>query len=203
MSESRRPLKTRETRWAKILAAWLARRRVPPNAISVTGLFIALAGSAALVGAHTFTTVRPLLLFLGAAAVQLRLLCNMLDGMVAVEGGLKSPTGDLFNEAPDRLEDIALLASAGYAIGSPWLGWMAATAAVLTAYTRALGASLGQGQDFSGPLAKPHRMFVLTVGCLGEIAFPNVLITWALWIIAAGALLTALRRLSRLYRRVR
>jgi phosphatidylglycerophosphate synthase len=202
MTESRRPLKTREARWAKILAAWLARKRVPPNAISVTGLLIALAGSIVLFEAQSPGAVRPLLLFLGAAAVQLRLLCNMLDGMVAVEGGLKSPSGDLFNEAPDRIEDVALLVGAGFAIGSPWVGWMAATAAVITAYMRALGASLGQGQDFSGPLAKPHRMFVLTVGCLTEIVFPRALV-WALWIIAAGAFLTAARRLVRLYRRLR
>ena len=41
--------------------------------------------------------------------MQLRLLCNMMDGLVAVEGGLKSKAGDLFNEAPDRIEDVILL----------------------------------------------------------------------------------------------
>jgi len=201
MNETRRPLKTREAGWAKVLAAWLVRRRVSPNAISVAGVFIAALGGAALFCTRYGAGPRWLLFFAGASAVQLRLLCNMLDGMVAVEGGLKSRTGDLFNEAPDRVEDVVLLVGAGFAAGKPWLGWMAATAAVLTAHVRALGASLGQGQDFCGPQAKPHRMFVLTVGCLAEMVYPGVIL-WALWVIAAGALFTATRRLVRLYRKL-
>ena len=31
-----------------------------------------------------------------AAGIQLRLLCNLLDGMLAVEAGLKSRTGEIF-----------------------------------------------------------------------------------------------------------
>ena len=201
MNESRRPLKTRDAQWARALAKWLVRRRASPNAISVTGAVIAMLGGAALFGTRYGGVSHPLLLFAGAAAVQIRLLCNMLDGMVAVEGGLKGRAGDLFNEAPDRVEDIALLVGAGFAVERPWLGWMAATAAVLTAHVRALGASLGKGQDFCGPLAKPHRMFVLTLGCLGEIAYPGLL-RGALWVIAGGALFTASRRLVRLYRRL-
>jgi phosphatidylglycerophosphate synthase len=203
MNESRRPLKTRNAGWAKALARWLVRLRVSPNAISVAGAIIALLGGIALyfAGCNCGSTLRRLLLFAGAAAVQLRLLCNMLDGMVAVEGGLKGRAGDLFNEAPDRVEDVALLVGAGFAVDKPWLGWTAATAAVLTAHVRALGASLGKGQDFCGPLAKPHRMFVLTVGCLGQIVWLGVL-QGALWVIACGALFTAGRRLVRLYQKL-
>jgi hypothetical protein len=39
-----------------------------------------------------------LLLLIGIAGMQLRLLCNLLDGMVAIEGGMKGKAGDLFNE---------------------------------------------------------------------------------------------------------
>jgi phosphatidylglycerophosphate synthase len=201
MNESRRPLKTREAGWAKALAMWLARRGVSPNTISVAGIFIAMVGGGALYDTRYNVPLRPLLFFAGAAAIQFRLLCNMLDGMVAVEGGLKGRAGDLFNEAPDRVEDVVLLVGAGFAVNMPWLGWMAATTAVLTAHVRALGASLGKGQDFSGPLAKPHRMFVLTVGCLGEMIFRGAL-EGALWVIAGGAAFTAGRRLVRLYQRL-
>jgi phosphatidylglycerophosphate synthase len=128
-------------------------------------------------------------------------MCNLLDGMVAVEGGLKGKAGDLFNEAPDRFADVVLLLGAGHAVGAEWFGWMAACGAVLTAYVRAFGASVGQGQDFCGPLAKPQRMFFLTVGSLGAIAHRPVL-TWALWLIAVGAFFTAARRVVRLYRKL-
>ena len=53
--------------------------------------------------------------------IQLRLIANLLDGLVAVEGGKRTPTGELYNEAPDRIADTAVLVGAGYAVGgSPW-----------------------------------------------------------------------------------
>ncbi len=198
MNTSRRPLTSRDTAWARALASFLAARRVSPNAISTAGMVFATFGGAAYYGAWRCPYWAPWLLLAGVAGAQLRLLCNLLDGMVAVEGGLKGRAGDLFNEAPDRYADVVLLACAGYAAGAPVLGWVAATGAVLTAYVRAFGASLGQGQDFCGPFAKQQRMFFLTIGSLGAIAYRPVLY-WALWLIAVGALVTAARRVGRLY----
>ncbi|MEQ1859067.1 MAG: CDP-alcohol phosphatidyltransferase family protein [Chthoniobacteraceae bacterium] len=201
MPESRRPLTSRDTRWAKALSGALARRGVTPNAISVAGMIFASIGALGLAATPCGCVPWTLGMVLGVAGAQLRLLCNLLDGMVAIEGGLKGKAGDLFNEAPDRLADIVLLVGAGYAAGAPWLGWMAASAAVLTAYVRAFGASVGQGQDFCGPLAKPHRMFFFSVGCLGAIAHPPAL-AWSLWLVAIGAFFTAARRVVRLYRKL-
>lgn len=201
MPEARRPLKSRDTPWARALAGALARRRVTPNAISIAGMVFATLGALAFAATPCGCVPWAMGMLVGAAGAQLRLLCNLLDGMVAVEGGLKGKAGDLFNEAPDRYADVALLVGAGHAVGADWLGWMAACAAVLTAYVRAFGASVGQGQDFCGPLAKPHRMFVLAVGAVGAIAHPPVL-AWALWLIAIGAFLTATRRAVRLYRKL-
>ncbi len=105
-------------------------------------------------------------LLLAAAAIQLRLLCNLLDGMLAVEEGFKSKTGDIYNDLPDRVADVLILVGAGYSMrdlpyGST-LGWLAAVMAVFTAYVRLLGGSLGVTQHFIGPMAKQHRMFTLT-----------------------------------------
>jgi phosphatidylglycerophosphate synthase len=201
MLEARRPLRSRNTRWAKALASWLVQKRVSPNAISVWGMVFASVGSAALVLYGLYTPGSAWLLLGGVAGAQLRLLCNLLDGMVAVEGGLKGKAGDLFNEAPDRYADIVLLVGAGYAMDSISLGWVAATFAVLTAYIRALGSSLNHGQDYCGPMAKPHRMFFLTLGCLGSIIYPPTL-KWDLWIIVVGAAITVLRRVVRLYHKL-
>lgn len=134
-----------------------------------------------------------------AACIQLRLLCNLLDGMVAIEGGKQSATGALYNEVPDRLADSAFLVALGYAIELDWLGWYAALAAALTAYIRVLGGSLGLAQDFRGPQAKPHRMAVLTAGCLiGAVELQRFDGQFALraaaWIIAAGTTLTCVTR---------
>ena len=66
----------------------------------------------------------------------------------------------LYNEVPDRVADSLFLVALGYAIGMPWLGWLAALAAAVTAYIRVLGGTFGLAQDFRGPLAKQHRMAV-------------------------------------------
>lgn len=190
----RRPLKTRAAGWAKALASALVRTRVSPNAISVGSLVFASLG-AWLLAEHAD---RPLALVGVAACIQLRLVCNMLDGMVAIEGGRQSPTGALFNEIPDRVADSLLLVALGYAIDVPWLGWFAALAAALTAYIRVLGGSLGLPQDFRGPQAKPHRMFVLTLACLisasGIGAESARTLAVSAWVIAIGAALTCVLR---------
>lgn len=112
---------------------------------------------------------------LAALLIQMRLIANLLDGMVAVEGRKGGPTGDLWNEAPDRLSDAVIFVGAGYAAGgSPLLGFGAALMAVFVAYVRALGASVGAGQIFAGPMAKPQRMFLITMlGVVGAM-FPVV-----------------------------
>ena len=197
---ARRPLKSRSTAWARALSSALVARKVSPNAVSVFGMFVAFGGAAAMLAAGRGLPVW-LGLLLGAAGVQIRLLCNLMDGLVAVEGGLKSKAGDLFNEAPDRIEDTVLLVAAGYACGHGDLGWACATLALCTAYLRALGASLSLGQDYRGPGAKPHRMAALTLGLLGAIALPVVLPT-ALWAIVVLTSITAVRRTIRIYQRL-
>jgi phosphatidylglycerophosphate synthase len=202
----RRPLKTRSRGSARAAAAWLARSGIRPNHISVLGvLFAAAAGAAFVALRHVDEPLQAILLVAAAASIQLRLLCNMLDGLLAVEGGLASPVGDLYNDVPDRIADVVILAGAGYAIAWPWgepLGWVAATAAVLTAYVRVLGGALGARQYFVGPMAKQHRMATLTGACilsLGEVAVGDVegvILAAALAAVFAGSLFTAGRRLA-------
>jgi phosphatidylglycerophosphate synthase len=196
MSEaaSRRPLKSRSSGWARSLAAALARSPITPNQISIASVIFAALGAAALVCSDA-----PWALLACALCIQLRLLCNLLDGMVAVEGGKGSPLGGLYNEIPDRIADSAFIVAAGYAAQVAWLGWCGALLAVTTAYIRALGGALGLPQDFRGPMAKPHRMAVLTVACLlGAIEaylwHSRYALRAALWVIAVGALLTCLTR---------
>lgn len=187
---ARRPLKTREASAPRRLAAALAARGVSPNAISVASVVFALAGGACLVLAPD----APALLIGAALCIQLRLLCNLLDGLVAVEGGLATPGGELFNEVPDRVADTIFLVAAGYGAGVPELGWGAALAAALTAYVRTLGGALGQPQDFSGVMSKPRRMALLTAACLVAVIELDAL-TGALGVIAGGSLVTCLTRL--------
>jgi phosphatidylglycerophosphate synthase len=204
----RRVLATRNARWAKTLARRLRGYGVRPNAVSMAGVGFALASATAFFLSAELTDHRRAALLLGAGAgIQLRLLCNLLDGMLAVEGGLKSATGEIFNDLPDRLSDVVILVGAGYAVRElpfvPILGWAAAVAAVFTAYVRVLGGSLGLTQHFIGPMAKQHRMFTLTVASL--LAAAEALtdgsaraIPAGLAVIVGGSLATSVRRTRRI-----
>lgn len=202
----RRPLTIREMPWVGVFGRRLAAAGLTPNGISTLGMLLAGLACALLVtrGLGWLGDVASFLVC--ALLVQGRLFCNMMDGVVAVECGLKAKGGDLFNEIPDRLEDGLFLVGAGYACGNPELGWAAALLAVFTAYIRAFGASLGQGQDFGGPCAKPQRMAILTAALI--LAAVARGLGWgfgplvpALWVLIVGTALTVILRTVRLYRR--
>ncbi|MDK4711369.1 CDP-alcohol phosphatidyltransferase family protein [Rhizobium sp. CNPSo 4039] len=206
----RRPLASRNTRWAQALARRMTALSVTPNQISQASMVMAaLAGASFwLSGVAGGVGARVILLILAALFCQLRLLCNLLDGMVAVEGGKGEADGPFWNEFPDRIADILIFAGIGYGIGVPGLGWAAAGFAVLTAYVRELGRATGNPSDFGGPMAKQHRMAVTTAAALLSIVEAlwtggNWVFTVALWIIAVGSAVTALRRSRNLIRHLR
>ncbi|MCA9056019.1 MAG: hypothetical protein KDA75_19435, partial [Planctomycetaceae bacterium] len=108
MPESlRRPIAARNTAWAHAAARRLAAWGVRPNTISVLSVVFAAAAGACFAALRSVDapTGRIALLLGGVAGIQLRLLCNLFDGMVAVEEGWKTPSGAIFNELPDRFAD--------------------------------------------------------------------------------------------------
>lgn len=203
----RRPIASRRWRISQCLAAWLAARRVPPNAISVAGMATGLLAGGCFAATSWMPKFAIWFWLLGVACIQLRLIANMLDGMVAMLTGKSSPVGELYNEAPDRVSDTAIFVGLGYAAGGePTLGYAAALAAMFTACVRTTCVAAGAPPNFQGPMAKQHRMFVVT--CLGIAAafLPYgaalsrdgewTLTRLSLGIVIAGSLLTAMRRLT-------
>lgn len=206
----RRPIASRDAKLSKTIASRLARTGVTPNAISVTGMVLAIFGGI-LLGLTSGEAHDRWFWLVAAFLIQGRLLANMFDGMVAIETGRASPVGEIYNELPDRFSDAALLIGAGYAWGGQvQLGYIAALLAVLTAYVRALGGVAGAKQQFCGPMAKPQRMFLMTLLCLyhgltprswqpawDSAWFPG-LAAAALALIILGALITVWQRLGRI-----
>jgi len=200
---SRRPLKVRDKAWAHSLAHVVAARRITPNQISLASAFFAAVAGACLFYWQHFDLLGRVLLLVGAAAgIQLRLICNLIDGMVAVEGKMGTKSGEVFNDMPDRFADLMILVGAGYGLMFPWgreLGWLAGTFAVLTAYVRVLGGALGLKQSFAGPMAKQHRMAVMTFSSLATavetvVFHTEYILIAALTIIAIGSLYTTFSR---------
>lgn len=221
VEENRRPIGQRNRGYAKYLTRVLAKSGVTPNFISFTSIvWAALAGACFYASAITESGGDRIMLLIGAALFcQLRLLANMLDGMVAVEAGKGGPDGPVWNELPDRFADIFILVGAGYGVAATGLfdaslGWAAAVAAVMTAYVREVVRSAGAPANFSGPMAKPHRMFWMTVAALISIFDPQigagaaafldwayvlepgkgVFIAFALWLVLLGSIATIFSR---------
>lgn len=210
METARRPLKSRQAAWAGTLARLLLRARISPNAISIGSIFAALIAAGALYcSAWSAGAARPLVFLLAIAGIQGRLLCNLLDGMVAIEGGRKTKSGEIFNDLPDRIADALIFIGAGYAarqhLYGVELGYIAAALAIFTAYVRMLGGASGLKQSYIGPMAKQHRMFTLTVACVLSMFEAKFIaaggVIWAaLILVIVGSVITVWRRTARIAR---
>ena len=211
----RRPLASRNTQWAQRLAQYLATTSITPNQISIGSMvFAAMAGFAFTVSASFSGVLYLVCMLVVIAGCQLRLICNLMDGMVAIEAGKQTPDGALWNEFPDRIADIAIFAGLGVAVGWPALGWVAATLAVLVAYVRELGKGIDGAVDFAGPMAKPHRMALVSAGALlaGIVAVvpaatlpdqaAHYVLLAVLILLVAGCLITVLQRVRSILNRL-
>ena len=210
----RRPIATRNRKWAQAATMWLALRNVSPDAISIASMCACIVAGVAL----GLTSVADYRIFWLAAALgaQLRLTANMLDGMVALVSGRASKIGELYNEVPDRVSDVAVFIGAGFASGgNVALGYIATILTIFTAYVRAAGKIAGAPNEFCGPMAKQHRMLVITLACLYSAVVPR---SWqilyfdnarlgvmglALFVITVGCLITVGRRLNRIAQALR
>ena len=202
----RRPIASRNAGWAKQTARFLAARGVRPNMVSgASVVFAALAAVCVASAPQVENQWQKSAFFIGAALfIQLRLLCNLFDGMLAVEFAQGSALGPIWNDFPDRPADVLILAACGFAGGPPWLptlGWLAAVGALLTAYIRVLGAAIGAKETFAGPMAKPQRMALATIACVlasaeSALHWPPRAMTAALFLIIMGCFLTVVRRLK-------
>ncbi|HEY7001470.1 MAG TPA: CDP-alcohol phosphatidyltransferase family protein [Candidatus Udaeobacter sp.] len=205
----RRPIATRNRKWAQDATAWLASRNVSPNAISIAGMCACIVGGIAL--ATTSIADYRILWLVAALGAQLRLTANMLDGMVAIASNRTSKTGELYNEVPDRIADAAVFIGAGFAWGGNiTLGYIATILAIFTAYVRAAGKIAGAPNEFCGPMAKQHRMLVITLICVYAAITPRSwqmitfntsqigVMTLGLVIVIAGCVVTVVRRMARI-----
>ena len=214
----RRPLASRSTAWAQSLSQLLARSGITPNQISFGSMVAAALSLGALYCTATATTTTTmavtLCLLIAAVGCQLRLVCNLMDGMVAIEAGKKTADGAVWNELPDRVADCLILVGVGLAAGMPALGWAAAALAVSTAYVRELGKGIDGVVDFTGPMAKPHRMALVTGALLlaalitalsdstGIDSLSIQILRVCLWVVCGGCLLTVFRRTQHLLKRL-
>ena len=212
MPTDRRPLRARDAGFWIPTAYFLVRRGLTPNGVSIIGLAAGIIAGLLFASTSLFEPGfhQRMIWLLAVAAVLFRGACNILDGVMAVETGMSTPVGILWNEVPDRISDGAALIGAGYAFGGvPVLGWGAALVAVLVSYIRVQCRVAGLPMDYAGPMAKPMRMLVVCGAAVWTAVMPQSwhpswgpagewgLMVPALLLIIAGGVITVIRRTHR------
>lgn len=183
---------------------------ISPDTVSLLSLVAAaLAATCFLYGADY-----PTGLIVGVAFCYLRLWFNMLDGMVAIQSGKASRSGEILNDLPDRISDVLIFVGVAHSgLCGPFLGYWVAIAALLVAYVGTFGKALGVQREFSGVMAKPWRMVALHVGAwitLADVWWGDGVLTpggsgltWLDWthvLILVGCAQTVWVRLARIMR---
>lgn len=169
-------------RVADPLGSLVARTGISPNAVTVIGLAIVMAGSALVL-----VDVR-----LAGAVILIGALSDALDGAVARHTGRTSTFGGFLDSVTDRLGDAAMLGAVAWAVrASPWLVAAAVTAmvlALLTSYVRAKAESLGYTATV-GVIERGERVVIVGAGLL--LAGPwlgavvGLLVVGGLWTVVA------------------
>jgi phosphatidylglycerophosphate synthase len=204
----RRPLNSRDTNWARSLAATCARLKISPNTISMASVFFAGMSFLFFYYSGILEEFRVINIILAVVMLNFRLLCNLFDGMVAVEYNQASIVGEIYNDFPDRIADLLIILGAATSIPNfaentflIHITWLAISSAIITAYIRILGKSMGTESYFNGPMSKPHRMFVITLFSILTLINEQFKLTEyslmqiAIYIILIGTILTNANRL--------
>ncbi|MBN2583151.1 MAG: hypothetical protein JXL80_08785 [Planctomycetes bacterium] len=140
----------------------LARRLrwLNPNVVSYAAVPVAAATGWCFYRAHEV----PWLLLAAIALTLLRMTLNTLDGIMALDRGKSSLTGEIVNALPDRYADLFVLAGVALSpLCRPWLGLAAIASMALVSYTGMLGKALGVSWQHHGPLGKVERLILLMV----------------------------------------
>ena len=203
----RRPIADVFRRTASAAVRFCVRHDVHPNSVSYASIVASLLATVCFWQSSRL----PVLLIPAVGFCYLRLWFNMLDGMVALASGKASRTGEIANELPDRISDVAIFVGAAHSgLCHELSGSWAAIFALLVAYVGTLGQAVGVQREFSGIMAKPWRMVVLHIGAWitlgllwsgGEIEYAGLtVLDWTHLVIIAGCVQTVVVRLARIVR---
>ena len=204
---SRRPIAGMFRRTAHAAVRVAVRARIHPDVFSYASI------AAAAIAAWLFWQSRthPRYIVIAVAFAMLRLWLNMFDGMVAVAAGKASRKGEIVNDLPDRISDVLIfvgIAHSGWC--NAFYAYWVALAAVIVAYVGLFGQAVGVQREFSGLMAKPWRIVLLSIGALttmflvlsGQRYWTAGLsiLDWTHIVILVGSAQTIIVRLRRIFR---
>lgn len=171
----------------------LARTRVTPNALTVSGVSLCLA-AAVLV---PFESRGELLFYwLGAGIFVLGSILDILDGALARVGGRSTVFGAFLDSTTDRVGEGAMLAAIALVFArngndtAVVFTIVGVAGSFLVPYVRAKAEALGLRGDV-GLGSRAERVVVITAGL---VLAPWGLLPWAIYLLAATSWLTVLQR---------
>ena len=174
------------------VVAWLARRGVSPDAVTLAAVPVALVGGACVL----LSPSAPGLLLLVPLLVAARLVLNLLDGALARTTGRSHPRGELYNEVGDRLADLAFLVPVAFLPGADaTLVLLGALGAVLASFISVSIRAAGGERTYRGILSKPGRMVLLAVTAVAAFIGGPAAWGWFGPILLVGTALTIVERL--------
>jgi CDP-diacylglycerol--glycerol-3-phosphate 3-phosphatidyltransferase len=166
------------------VVAGLVRVGATANGLTLAGIAIVVAGSALIAAGERL---------LGAVVVAAGAVLDALDGGVARARGEQTRFGAFLDSVTDRIADMAVFGAVAWLMRDDAVLFavtlVALSAAQVTSYMRAKAESLGWNATV-GVIERAERVAILLVGvCFG------VLLPAALWILAAGGVVTVAQRM--------
>jgi CDP-diacylglycerol--glycerol-3-phosphate 3-phosphatidyltransferase len=162
----------------------LARTRVTPNALTVAGVSLCIAGSVLV----WFEYRNELLFFwLGGALFAIGSILDILDGALARAGGKTTPFGGFLDSTTDRVGEGFMLGAIALVFARDGLDWAIALAfaslagSFLVSYTRAKAEIMGLKGDI-GFGGRAERVAVLFAGL---VLAPWGVLPWAIVFLTA------------------
>ena len=172
----------------------LARTRLSPTALTVTGLLLCI-GAGVIV--HFQYRDELLYYWLGAAVFVVGSVLDILDGALARAGAKATPFGAFIDSTTDRIGEAFMLGSIGLIFASEGndvalaFAFAAVVGSFLVSYTRAWAEALQLKGDV-GIGSRAERVVVITGGL---VLAPWGGLQWAIYLLAATAWVTVCQRI--------
>ena len=180
----------------------LARTRVTPNSLTVSGISLCIAASVLVF----FENRNEILYFwLGAVLFVAGSLLDILDGALARRSGKGTPFGAFLDSTLDRVSEAVMLGAIALVFArhgdTVALGLTIAgiVGSFLVSYTRARAEALGLKGDV-GIGSRAERVVVITAGL---VLAPWGVLPWAIALLTATAWLTVIQRILFVRRQLR
>ena len=194
--QAERPKRTYQDEARRVASRWIAgleRTSITPDALTISGVGLCIAGAVAVY----FEYKSEWLFILGGALFVIGSVLDILDGALARRSGKGTPFGAFLDSTVDRVGELFMLSAIGLVLmrdGSEWgvaLTFAAVGGSFLVSYTRARAEAIGLKGDV-GFGSRAERVVVISVG----LAFaPFGSLPYVVAVLTATAWLTVLQRI--------